>query len=72
MLERHEGQINKVEPCCRFFFDCLPDHRREAAILGDDEAQAQTAEEEEEKGPQRAKQACVSLRPLLQGHPGGH
>lgn len=44
----------------------------EAAIFRDDEAQAQTPEEEKEEGPQRAHQASVSLRPLLQRHSGGH
>lgn len=50
----------------------LSAHGREAAIFRDDEAQAQTPEEEEKEGPQRAQQARVSLRPLLQRHSGGH
>lgn len=62
--------INKV--LCFFCIFGLSDHGREAAVFGDDEAQAQTPKKEEEEGPQRAHEACVSLRPVLQRHPGGH
>lgn len=57
---------------CVFVFVALSDHRWEATIVRDDEAQTQTPEKEEKEGPQWAHQACVSLRPVLQRHSGGH
>lgn len=49
-----------------------PDKQWEAALGRNDEAQTQTSKEEEEEGPQRATEARVSLRALLQRHPSGH
>ena len=50
----------------------VPDHGRETTLLRNDEAQAQTTEEEKEEGPQRTHQARVGLRPVLQRHAGRH
>lgn len=50
----------------------LSDDGWEATVFRHDEAQTQAPKEEEEEGSQRAHQACVGLRPLLQRHPGSH
>lgn len=60
---------------CLYFPPSLfvpPDKQWEAGLSRNDEAQTQASKKEEEEGPQRATEARVGLRALLQRHPGSH